>query len=51
MGALIQEMVPQLTAEIPAMIKQVVPPLVEAGGKLLGGLALGYWSPQWPRSP
>lgn len=41
MGALIQEMVPQLTAEIPAMIKQVVPPLVEAGGKLLGGLALG----------
>lgn len=41
MGALIQEMVPQLTAEIPAMIEQVVPPLVEAGGKLLGGLALG----------
>lgn len=41
MGALIQEMVPQLTAEIPAMIEQVVPPLVEAGGKLLGGLASG----------
>lgn len=41
MGALIQEVVPQLTAEIPAMIEQVVPPLVEAGGKLLGGLALG----------
>ena len=41
MGTLVEQMLPQITEQIPPLVETVIPPLVAAGGKLLGGLASG----------
>lgn len=41
MGTLVEQLAPNLVAQIPQMIEQVVPPMVEAGGQMLTAIASG----------
>ena len=41
MGTLVEQLAPQIAAQVPQLVEQVVPPLVTAGGQMLGGIAAG----------
>ena len=41
MGTLVAELAPKLVEQVPQLIEQVVPPMVEAGGQMLSGIASG----------
>lgn len=41
MGTLVAQLAPQIAGQVPHLIEQVVPPMIEAGAQMLGGVATG----------
>lgn len=41
MGTLVAQLAPEIAGQVPQLVEQVVPPMVEAGAQMLGGVATG----------
>lgn len=41
MGTLVAQLAPQIAGQVPQLIEQVVPPMIEAGAQMLGGVVTG----------
>lgn len=41
MGTLVAQLAPEIAGQVPQLVEQVVPPMVEAGAQMLGGVAAG----------